>query len=131
MAEKFLTRERGQGLVEYALILVLVAVVVIVVLSALGPSVGEIFSSVMTALQWGVAGDDGGSALTSVSVSEGFGTLTVTVQVSQSTTVSLSGDVSHSGQACNGSCQFSFGTYPAHGTVTATAAAGGQRTASW
>jgi pilus assembly protein Flp/PilA len=42
--------EKGQGLVEYALILVLVAVVVIAVLSLMGPSIGNIFSTVQTAL---------------------------------------------------------------------------------
>jgi pilus assembly protein Flp/PilA len=35
--------ERGQGLVEYALILVLVAVVVIGVLVVLGPSIKDLF----------------------------------------------------------------------------------------
>jgi len=39
-------REEGQGLVEYALILVLVAVVVIVILALLGPAVGNVFSNV-------------------------------------------------------------------------------------
>lgn len=43
-------REEGQGLVEYALILVLVPVVVIVVLSLVGPAVGNIFSEVVAAL---------------------------------------------------------------------------------
>jgi pilus assembly protein Flp/PilA len=43
------TREAvsGQGLVEYALILVLVAVVVIVILSVLGPTIGRVFSNVL------------------------------------------------------------------------------------
>ncbi len=41
---------KGQGLVEYALILVLVAVVVIVVLAILGPTLGNIFSNVIQAL---------------------------------------------------------------------------------
>ncbi len=40
-------REAGQGLVEYALILVLVALIVIVVLALLGPAIGNIFSNVM------------------------------------------------------------------------------------
>ncbi|MEN3028405.1 MAG: Flp family type IVb pilin [Aquificaceae bacterium] len=40
-------REEGQGLVEYALILVLVAVVVITVLSLLGPSIGNVFSRII------------------------------------------------------------------------------------
>jgi len=38
--------EEGQGLVEYALILVLVAVVVIVALTVLGPTIGQIFSNI-------------------------------------------------------------------------------------
>jgi pilus assembly protein Flp/PilA len=41
---------KGQGLVEYALILVLVAVVVIVVLAILGPTIGNIFSNLINAI---------------------------------------------------------------------------------
>lgn len=40
----------GQGLVEYALILSLVAIVVLVILSLFGPSIGNIFSNVTTGL---------------------------------------------------------------------------------
>lgn len=36
--------EQGQGLVEYALILVLVSVVVISILTILGPQIGNVFS---------------------------------------------------------------------------------------
>ena len=43
--------EEGQGLVEYALILVLVAVVVIIVLVVLGPIIGNVFSEVMDGLE--------------------------------------------------------------------------------
>jgi len=43
-------RETGQGLVEYALILVLVAVVVLVILALLGPAIGNIFSNIVSAL---------------------------------------------------------------------------------
>jgi pilus assembly protein Flp/PilA len=49
----FVPREEGQGLVEYALILVLVAVVVIVILTILGPQIGNVFSQIVTALQQG------------------------------------------------------------------------------
>ncbi len=42
--------EEGQGLVEYALILFLVAIVVIAVLILLGPQIGSIFTSVVRAL---------------------------------------------------------------------------------
>lgn len=37
----------GQGLVEYALIMLLVAVIVIVILALLGPAVGNLFSTVV------------------------------------------------------------------------------------
>ena len=43
-------RERGQALVEYALILVLIAVVVIAVLTLLGTQVSTVFSSIASAL---------------------------------------------------------------------------------
>ena len=52
---EFLPSEKGQGLVEYALILVLVAIVVIAVLMLLGPTIGNIFSAIVEALQ-GVPG---------------------------------------------------------------------------
>jgi pilus assembly protein Flp/PilA len=39
--------ENGQGLVEYALILVLIALVVIIILALLGPAVGNIFSNLV------------------------------------------------------------------------------------
>ena len=42
--------ERGQGLVEYAIIVALVAVVVIGVMRIVGPKVGNTFSTVNTAL---------------------------------------------------------------------------------
>ena len=43
----FAPKEKGQGMVEYALIIVLVAVVVIAILLLLGPSVGNVFSNVV------------------------------------------------------------------------------------
>ena len=45
-----LSSEEGQGLVEYALILVLVAIVVIAILALLGPQIGNVFSQVVNAL---------------------------------------------------------------------------------
>ena len=46
----FALKERGQGLVEYAFILVLVAIVVIAALLVLGPTVGNAFSTVNSSL---------------------------------------------------------------------------------
>ena len=48
----FLNREDGQGLVEYALILVLVAIVVIAILAILGPQIGAVFSEIVEALKF-------------------------------------------------------------------------------
>jgi pilus assembly protein Flp/PilA len=39
--------QEAQGLVEYALIIILVAVIVLVVLAILGPGVGNMFSNVI------------------------------------------------------------------------------------
>ncbi len=47
----FAPKERGQGLVEYALILVFVAVVVIAVLLILGPIIGNVFSKINSRLR--------------------------------------------------------------------------------
>lgn len=46
----FLPREEGQGLVEYALILVLVAIAVIAILMLLGNQVSNVFSEITGAL---------------------------------------------------------------------------------
>ena len=43
-------KEKGQGLVEYALILVLVAIVVIAALMILGPIIGNVFSTINSSL---------------------------------------------------------------------------------
>jgi pilus assembly protein Flp/PilA len=39
--------EEGQGLIEYALVLALIAVVVILILILLGPQIGNLFSQVV------------------------------------------------------------------------------------
>lgn len=49
----FITTPKGQGLVEYALILVLVTIVVIVILALLGPSIGNIFSNIIENIEGG------------------------------------------------------------------------------
>ena len=46
----FAPKEKGQGLVEYALILVLVAIVVIIILALLGPAIGNVFSQIVGAI---------------------------------------------------------------------------------
>lgn len=39
-------KQQGQGLIEYALVLVLVAVVVIAIISLVGPQVGNMYSRI-------------------------------------------------------------------------------------
>jgi len=120
--KQFLSREKGQGLVEYALILVLVAIVVIGVLLILGPQVGSIFSMVNTALK--------GGTLVSVSPERrggGHGNdVDVTVTVFRATTVTVTD--SQSGQtanlSCSNTCTHTFTGIPNAGEITATTSEG-------
>ncbi len=43
----YVGNKTGQGLVEYALIMLLVAIIVIVVLALLGPPIGNMYSDVV------------------------------------------------------------------------------------
>ncbi len=56
MLRKWFKDEEGQGMVEYGLIIGLIAVVVIVALVALGPKVREMFDQVNTELDKAAAG---------------------------------------------------------------------------
>ena len=63
--------EKGQGLVEYAIILALVAIVVIGVMRILGPKIGCTFSGINASLP----GGSGGSSTCGGAVSLGTGPL--------------------------------------------------------
>jgi pilus assembly protein Flp/PilA len=69
MHKTFLKNQRGQGMVEYALILVLVAVIVIAALTIMGPRISFIFDQVSGAIKcpaqynaWVTAGKPGAGA---------------------------------------------------------------------
>ena len=47
---KFSPQEKGQGMVEYALIIVLIAIVSIVVLGVLGTQISTVFGEIVTGL---------------------------------------------------------------------------------
>ncbi len=47
----FAPKEKGQGMVEYALIIVLIAIVVIIVLTVLGTQISKVFSQISSALE--------------------------------------------------------------------------------
>lgn len=112
--------EKGQGLVEYALLLTLVAVVVMAILAILGPQVGDVFSQIVGVFTPGPL-----TGATAVRTGNGNGNdVIVTVTVSESTTVTMTD--SQSGQSitvsCNGSCQATLmGVGHDAGTVTVTA----------
>ncbi len=46
----FSLKEKGQGMVEYALIIVLVAVVLIIVLALVGSQISNVFSRIISGL---------------------------------------------------------------------------------
>jgi len=46
----YIPGSEGQGLVEYALILVFVAMIVIVILALLGPAIGNVFSNIVSSI---------------------------------------------------------------------------------
>ena len=60
--------EKGQGLVEYALILVLVSVVVLAVLLISGPTIGNVFTQVVSAIDNPGGGGGGGGGEDVVSI---------------------------------------------------------------
>jgi pilus assembly protein Flp/PilA len=131
--EKSLMHEDGQGLVEYALILVLVAIVVIAILLQLGPAVGNVFSDVVAALT-----ETDSGVISSVGPpqveEQGLGKykLTVSVQVSQPTDVTLSAFGRSRTRSCSLTCPPLFVTnVPGSGTFTVTAAAGGRVSGSY
>jgi pilus assembly protein Flp/PilA len=50
LVEEMRAREEGQGMVEYALILMLIAIVVIVIVTTLGHTVNNVFSNISKGL---------------------------------------------------------------------------------
>lgn len=120
-------REEGQGLVEYALILVLVAIVVIAILLQLGPQISYVFCEVNAVLSGGTCAVGGITdiSVTSVQPVPGGANLSVTVTTSESLSVSVSTTMDSAGPTnCNTSCSFTVkGPYPS-GVVNATAAGG-------
>jgi pilus assembly protein Flp/PilA len=130
--KKFFAGEKGQGLVEYALILVLVAIVVIAILLLLGPTVGNVFSEIVETILVGRG------VITSVSTERtGGGTsndveVTITVSVNTSVTVSDSQNAATVTASCPGNCAVTL-TAVGHnaGTVKVRAAVGGIATANY
>jgi pilus assembly protein Flp/PilA len=131
----------GQGLVEYALILVLVAVIVIAILTLLGPQVGNVFSRVVNGLGVVASSGGGGGApppapadVTSVNTLRGGPDVVVLIEVSAATNVTVVD--SQSGKtastSCDPTCNVTLSAVgPNPGTVTVTADGGSSLSASY
>jgi pilus assembly protein Flp/PilA len=48
----FLPREEGQGLVEYALIILFIAIVLVAILLVFGPAIGNLYSMIVYDIPW-------------------------------------------------------------------------------
>ena len=127
--KKLRGQSEGQGLVEYALILVLVAVVVIAILTILGPQVGNVFSRVVAGLGGGTSAvvvppPPPSASITSASFHVRSGNLvTLNVFVSADTTVTLTDSQGGSAttSSCSSSCQPTITVGgPNSGTITVT-----------
>ena len=127
MNSKKQSNSSGQGLVEYALVLVLVAVVVIGILTILGPQIGNVFSRVTAGLDGSNGGGAGGSQPVIVkveNVTRVGNTVTMTITVTETTSVNLSasGASSPPPTICDTVCVASIVVVAIpSGTVTASA----------
>jgi pilus assembly protein Flp/PilA len=134
--KKLVRSEKGQGLVEYALILVLVAIVVLAVLLLMGPTVGNAFSNIVANLQRFSGGGSG--PITGLSVQRVVGNVNVTVNVSSDTSITVSatsGNVTAPPtRNCTAGVPCTFNVTgvnnPSTGTVTASGG-GGSVSANW
>lgn len=117
--------EKGQGLVEYALLLVLVAIVVILILAVLGRQVRTVFAQVYAGLN-GQTLDGSGIeyVITGASADATGGPLNCTVSVSATVFVFEDGDLAGAGASVNGSASWPPGVVqPINGTTDSSGTA--------
>lgn len=126
-------RDEGQGLVEYALLLMLVAVVIIAILTILGPQVGEVFSRVSSSLG---GGGGGIASVTATRSNGGHGdNVSVTVTVNSPTTITaVDSQSNHTAGPvnCATTCTLTVSHVGHHaGTITVTSSDGGSSSAGY
>jgi pilus assembly protein Flp/PilA len=117
-------KEEGQGLVEYALLIVLVAIVIIVILSLLGRTVTTVFAQVYAGLN-GQALDGTGTeyVVTGVSASAVGAPPSCTVSVSASVVVFEDGQLAGAGVGVSGSASWPLGGGAVGGTTDSSGTA--------
>jgi pilus assembly protein Flp/PilA len=103
-------KEEGQGLVEYALLLVLVAIVIVVILALMGRAVTAVYAQIYAGLN-GQAVDGSGTeyVVTGVNASA-TGTGLCTVTVSGTVVVFEDGDLAEAGVGVSGAASWSGGS---------------------
>lgn len=124
MKQLLLRRKEGQGLVEYSLIIVLVAIVIIVALQMLGPVVSQVYARISAELV-------GPGAISGATVGYGMNNVLFNITVSEPTMVHVSGTVEGSHNCTSsGPCSFAL-PGPESGWATITADVGGVWVESW
>jgi pilus assembly protein Flp/PilA len=132
-------REEGQGLVEYALILVLVAIVVIAILLQLGPVISDAFCKVTDVLQpgscdTGVITITSGPTVTDLGMGSGPYKVSMTIEVAEPTngvTLSAGGQTS-APVNCNTTCSLEVNNVPSgSGTFTISAGSLGSKSGTY
>lgn len=109
--------EKGQGLVEYALLIVLIAIVVIVILAVLGRQVRTVFAQVYAGLN-GQTLDGSGTEYVVTGVSASVtGTFSCNVSVSGTVVVFEDGELADAGVGVSGSAFWGNGGGPVSGTT--------------
>lgn len=127
--KRYWRREEGQGLVEYALLLVLVAIVVIAILALLGDQINGVFARVIAALNGqDMTGTGTEYVITGLNASATGSPPDCTVAVTDMrVTVFEDGQVAGPGVSVSGSVSFSGG---AGGSTSGTTSSGGTATLS-
>jgi pilus assembly protein Flp/PilA len=104
-------QEEGQGLVEYALLIVLVAIVIIVVLALMGRAVTTVYAQVYAGLNGqGLDGTGTEYVVTNVDVNVSGGGGFCTVTIGGSVVVFEDGQLGDAGIPVSGSASWSGGT---------------------
>lgn len=117
-------KEEGQGLVEYALLLVLVAIVIIVILALMGRTVRAVYAQIYAGLNGqGLDGSGTEYVVTGVDVDVVGSPPFCTITVGGSVVVFEDGDLADAGVSVSGSASWSGGSGSVSGTTDSSGTA--------
>lgn len=117
-------KEEGQGLVEYALLLVLVAIVIIVILALMGRTVTAVYAQIYAGIN-GQAIDGSGTeyVVTGVDVNVAGSPPFCTITVGGTVVVFQDGQLADAGVGVSGSASWSGGSGSVSGTTNSSGTA--------